>query len=57
MGDEVFCLEKNQGDRGVTIDKSIMVKEMYNANVYDSEEAVTMTELADKLVSANNMII
>ena len=52
---EVFCLEKNFNDRGVTIDKDILRENMHSANVFDSEESIPMTQLADKLTSANNM--
>ena len=51
---EVFCHEKNFNDRGVTIDKSIMRDEMHNASVYDSEESLSITNLATKLTEANN---
>ena len=42
-GSKVLCYEKNANDRSVTISKSIMTDEMYNADVWDSEEAITMT--------------
>jgi hypothetical protein len=52
---EVFCLEKNFNDRGVTIDKEIMRDNMNSANVWDYEEQISMTNLASKLTEANNM--
>ena len=52
---EVFCYEKNFNDRGVTIDKEIMRDEMHNATLYESEESLSITKLATKLVEANNM--
>ena len=55
MGSEVFCYEKNFGNRGVTIDKSILRDECYSASVWDEEIAISKTELATKLTEANNM--
>ena len=52
---EVFCHEKNFGDRGVCIDKSIMRDECNSANVWDEEQSISMTNLAGKLTEANNM--
>ena len=54
-GNEVFCYEKNFNDRGVTIDRSIMNTSMENANLWATEEPLSMTELATKLTRANNM--
>lgn len=44
-------------NRGVSIDKNIMRDEMYNANVWDSEESITSTELAERLTMANATIV
>ena len=54
-GNEVFCYEKNFNDRGVTIDRSIMNTSMENANLWATEEPLSMTELATNLTRANNM--
>ena len=53
---EVFCYEKNQGDRGVTIDREILRDEMFNASIWDDEVEVTKTQLAEILVEANDVI-
>ena len=52
---EVFVYEKNQDNRGVVIDKSILCDEMFNASVWDNEEKVTKTQLASLLVDANDV--
>ena len=54
-GDQVFVVEKNQGDRGVIIDKSILSEECYNASVWDDEVRVSKTELATILADANDI--
>ena len=54
-GNEVFCYEKNFDSRGVTIDRSIMNTSMENANLWASEEPLSMTDLATKMTHANNM--
>ena len=46
---EIFCIEKSYNDRGVTIDKSLLNTDMINSSVYDSEESLSMTNLASKL--------
>jgi len=53
--DEVLCYEKNFGDRTVSIDRSILRDECHNANVWDEEQQLSMTNLAGKLTEANNM--
>mmetsp|Transcript_26090 Transcript_26090/g.32587 ORF Transcript_26090/g.32587 Transcript_26090/m.32587 type:complete len:128 (-) Transcript_26090:138-521(-) len=57
MDNEVLCYEKNFNDRSVTIDKAIMRDEMHNASVWDTEEKISMTQLAAKITEANNMCI
>ena len=57
VGSHVFCHEKNQNDQRVRIEKSILEREMHNACVWDSEETITKTQLAEKLTQANNMVI
>ena len=52
---QVFCIEKSFNDRGVLIDKSLLNTDMINSSVYDSEESLSMTNLATKLTQANNM--
>ena len=52
---EVFVYEKNQNNRGVVIDKSILCDEMHNASVWDNEEKVSKTQLASILVDANDV--
>ena len=52
---EVLCYEKSCNDDEVTIDKEIMRDEMHNANVWDQEQPMTITALAEKLANANNM--
>ena len=55
MGAEIFCYEKNFNDRGVMIDKNVMRDEMENASLWDSEERLSMTDLASILTYADNM--
>ena len=55
MGPEIFCYEKNFDDRGVMIDRNVMRDEMENASIWDSEERLTMTDLASLLTFADNM--
>ena len=54
---EVLCYEKSANNRSIVIDKSIMRDEMNNATLYESEESLSITKLATKLVEANNMCI
>ena len=55
MGGQIFCYEKNFNDRGVMIDRSILRDEMENANLWASEERLSMTDLATRMTNANNM--
>ncbi len=52
---EVFVHEKNQDNRGVVIDKSILCDEMFNCSVWDEEVKVSKTELATILAEANDI--
>jgi hypothetical protein len=52
---EVFCYEKNCDNRGVTIDKSLLNEEMHSASLFESEEQLSLTNLATRLTEANNM--
>ena len=51
---EVLCYEKNFNDRPVTIDRNILATTMNNASVFDEEEKISKTNLATKLVEADN---